>query len=108
VGLLADLLRPAITAAADGGANLLIDDQAPILAALRSAGDQGIDFVASEINAALPHDSLGQRMARGEIQATVTNIATDLQGKLAAEDPVLLSAVEDALEKLSAAAAGGS
>lgn len=106
MSVLTQLLAPLVSAAADTGANKIIDNQDAIVAALRSYGDRGVDELAADITAAVPDHALAQRLVHGEITGTIDNLAAELKSKLDADDPVLIDALEAWLEQISAHAAG--
>ncbi len=103
---LTQFLAPLVVAAADAGANKIIDDQDKIVAALRGYTDRDVSELAADIEAAVPDGSLGQKLVRGEITGTIANLAAELKAKLDAGDPALLDALEAWLEQISARAAG--
>jgi hypothetical protein len=106
VATFADLLRPLIVKAADAGANLTIDHQQQIVDFLRSYEAKGIDALAADLKAAIPTQSLGEKITHGEVLATIDNLAAILIAKLPAEDNQLLDTLEAWLENISATAAG--
>lgn len=96
------LVAPLIVGGADAGANYLIDNQAAIVAELRSIEGNAVSWIEAEILAAIPRQSLAEKMAAGEFGATVKNVANEIAAQLPAADEVLLDTIETQLEALAA------
>ena len=103
---LASVLTPFISAGADAGANLLIHNQDEIANALRAYETKGVDALEADLLAAIPRQSFSEKIAYGEVTATIRNLASEIIAQLPSENVALVNALVNGLASISAKAAG--
>lgn len=103
---LASVLAPFISAGADAGANLLIAHQDEIASVLRTYETKGVDALEADLLAAIPRQSFSEKIAYGEITATISNLANEIIAQLPSENVALVNVLVNGLASISAKAAG--
>lgn len=103
---LASVLAPLVVAGADAGANLLIHNQDEIANVLRTYETTGVDALEADLLAAIPRQSFSEKIAYGEITATIKNLANEIIAQLPSENVALVNVLVNGLASISAKAAG--
>jgi len=101
-GVLAAIFGPIISGEADAATNALIANQQTIVAELTTVEGSVATWVEDELLAAIPTQSLEEKIAHGEITGTIKNLATEIEAQLPAGNAAVLNALESGLESLSA------